>query len=115
MYTQNISVFAAEEVYYFLFDPKQGVLYNVYTNADGRRVCVMRNVVELKALMEKANDYWIAENPNVGNNAWERAAYFLGNGFVLYPPHMPQRYLNYRTLYNHIKTSAVSDFRYRPL
>jgi len=39
----------------------------------------MRNVVELKALMEKVNDYWIAENPDVGDNAWERAAYFLGN------------------------------------
>ena len=34
---------------------------------------------ELCALMEKVNDYWIGQNPEAGDCAWERAAYFLGN------------------------------------
>ena len=54
----------------------------------------MRNVVELKALMEKVNDYWIAENPDVGDNAWERAAYFLGN-IAAYDVLKKQQYLDY--------------------
>lgn len=39
----------------------------------------MRKADEIKALMEKVNDYWIAKNPEPGNCDWERAAYFLGN------------------------------------
>lgn len=39
----------------------------------------MRETNEIKALMEKVNDYWIAQNPEPGNCDWERAAYFLGN------------------------------------
>ncbi len=39
----------------------------------------MRTVYEIKTLMEKVNDYWIEENPDVGICAWERAAYFRGN------------------------------------
>ena len=34
---------------------------------------------EIKALAEKVNDYWIGQNPDVGDCAWERATYFLGN------------------------------------
>lgn len=34
---------------------------------------------ELCALMERVNDYWIGQNPETGDCAWERAAYFLGN------------------------------------
>ena len=54
----------------------------------------MRNIVELKALMEKVNDYWIAQNPDVGDNAWERAAYFLGN-MAAYDVLKKQQYLDY--------------------
>lgn len=39
----------------------------------------MRTVEEIKTLMEKVNDYWIAQNPEAGDCAWERAAYFLGD------------------------------------
>ena len=34
---------------------------------------------ELCTLMERVNDYWIGQNPETGDCAWERAAYFLGN------------------------------------
>lgn len=54
----------------------------------------MRTVEELKGLMEKVNDYWIDQNPDVGNCAWERAAYFLGN-MAAYEVLKKQRYLDY--------------------
>lgn len=34
---------------------------------------------EIKSLMEKVNDYWISKNPESGDCAWERGAYFIGN------------------------------------
>ena len=37
------------------------------------------NKVDIIKLAEKINDYWIKQNPDVGNCAWERAAYFLGD------------------------------------
>lgn len=33
---------------------------------------------ELCALMERVNDYWIGQNLETGDCAWERAAYFWG-------------------------------------
>ena len=36
----------------------------------------MRSIADLKERMERVNDYWIAQNPEPGNCAWERAAYF---------------------------------------
>ena len=38
----------------------------------------MMTVEQLRAQMELVNDYWMAQNPDVGDCAWERAAYFRG-------------------------------------
>jgi len=54
----------------------------------------MRTVEELKELIEKVNDYWISQNPDVGDCAWERAAYFLGD-MAAYKVLGKQRYLDY--------------------
>ncbi len=54
----------------------------------------MRTVEELKYLMEKVNNYWIAENPDTGICAWERAAYFRGN-MDAYEILGKQEYLDY--------------------
>ena len=45
----------------------------------GRECDMEKTEKEICALMEKVNDYWIAQNPETGDCAWERAAYFLGN------------------------------------
>lgn len=54
----------------------------------------MRRVEDLEVLMEKVNDYWISQNPEVGDCSWERAAYFLGN-VAAYEVLGKQRYLDY--------------------
>ena len=54
----------------------------------------MRSIADLKERMERVNDYWIAQNPEPGNCAWERAAYFLGNMAAIEVLKKP-RYLEY--------------------
>jgi len=49
---------------------------------------------EIKSLMEKVNDYWISKNPESGNCAWERGAYFIGN-MEAYRVLGKQEYLDY--------------------
>lgn len=39
----------------------------------------MMKKAELQALAEKVNDYWIGRHPAVGDCAWERGTYMLGN------------------------------------
>lgn len=77
---------------------------------------LIMNTNELKALMEKVNDYWIGQNPDVGDCAWERAAYFLGN-MAAYEMTGKQEYLDYAAewakanewkVYNGEKTNADS-------
>lgn len=38
----------------------------------------MMTVEQLRTQMELVNDYWMAQHPDVGDCAWERAAYFRG-------------------------------------
>lgn len=54
----------------------------------------MRKQEELRILMEKVNDYWIAANPEPGDCDWERAAYFLGD-LAAYEMIGKQSYLDY--------------------
>nr|WP_296438629.1 glycoside hydrolase family 88 protein [uncultured Acetatifactor sp.] len=54
----------------------------------------MISIADLKERMERVNDYWIAQNPEPGNCAWERAAYFLGNMAAIEVLKKP-RYLEY--------------------
>ena len=54
----------------------------------------MRSIQELKDLMEKVNDYWIGQNPDVGNCGWQRAAYFLGD-MAAYEILKKKEYLDY--------------------
>lgn len=54
------------------------------------------NKNELLKLMEKVNDCHIANNPDVGDCAWERAAYFLGD-MAAYEMTGKQEYLDYAT------------------
>ena len=39
----------------------------------------MMSKQEIIQLAEKVNDYWLTKNPDVGNCAWERGAYMIGN------------------------------------
>lgn len=39
----------------------------------------MLNAQEIKERMEQVNDYWIGQTPDLGDCAWERAAYYLGD------------------------------------
>lgn len=53
---------------------------------------------KLRQLAEKVNDYWIGRNPAVGNCAWERGAYMLGN-IAAYEMTGRQDYLDYALLW----------------
>ena len=52
------------------------------------------NKSELLSLMEKINDYWIGQNPESGDNHWERGAYFIGD-IEAYKLTGKKEYLNY--------------------
>lgn len=52
------------------------------------------NNAEIKKLMEKVNDYWIKRNPESGDCAWERGAYFIGD-LEAYRVTAKTEYLNY--------------------
>ncbi|MEG1776226.1 MAG: glycoside hydrolase family 88 protein [Clostridia bacterium] len=39
----------------------------------------MKTPEQIKWLMEKVNDHWLAQKPDPGDCAWERGAYFLGD------------------------------------
>ncbi|MCI9337841.1 MAG: hypothetical protein HFH93_09930 [Lachnospiraceae bacterium] len=54
----------------------------------------MISISDLKKRMERVNDYWIEQNPEPGDCAWERAAYFLGNTVAIEVLGKP-RYLEY--------------------
>jgi unsaturated rhamnogalacturonyl hydrolase len=49
---------------------------------------------DICAAVRKVNDYWIAANPDPGNNQWARATYFSGN-MAAYRMTEEPRYLDY--------------------
>jgi len=53
---------------------------------------------EVISKMKLANDYWISQNSNPGNNQWARAVYFTGNMdfYKIYPK---ETYLQYANLW----------------
>ena len=74
---------------------------------------------EIIQLAEKVNDYWLTKNPDVGNCAWERGAYMIGN-IAAYEIAGKSGYLDYAlrwadangwaffTTMRRIKTSALT-------
>ena len=58
----------------------------------------MMKKAELQALAEKVNDYWIGRHPAVGDCAWERGTYMLGN-IAAYELTGRKSYLDYALLW----------------
>lgn len=54
----------------------------------------METKSEILQKVRKVNDYWLAQNPEVGNCAWERGAYFLGD-IAAWEMTGEKRYLDY--------------------
>lgn len=55
---------------------------------------VLPTASEIVSTMKLVDDYWIANNPSPGNQAWNRAVYFMGN-MAMYYTSQDQKYLNY--------------------
>ena len=53
---------------------------------------------EVVSKMKLANDYWISQNSNPGNNQWARAVYFTGN-MDFYKAYPKEAYLQYANLW----------------
>ena len=66
----------------------------------------MISIQDLKKSMERVNDYWIGQNPQTGDCAWERAAYFLGNTAAYEVLKKPQ-YLEYA-----VKWANANDWNF---
>ena len=49
---------------------------------------------EIVSKMALVNDYWINENPGLGDNKWARAVYYIGN-MAMYDVYPDTKYYNY--------------------
>ncbi len=52
------------------------------------------NKSEIVSKMALVNDYWINENPDLGDNEWARAVYYIGN-MAMYDVYQDAKYYNY--------------------
>lgn len=73
---------------------KFGFLFVLFISTQFGYTQTLPEKSEIIQQMKKVNDYWMATNPNPGNNQWARSAYFTGcmDFYKVYPS---EKYLNY--------------------
>jgi len=66
-------------------------LFASFTTQDAK---ALPNKSEIVSKMVLVNDYWINGNPDLGDNKWARAVYFIGN-MAMYDMYPDSKYYNY--------------------
>ncbi len=66
----------------------------LFTSFITQEAKALPNKSEIVSKMALVNDYWINENPDLGDNEWARAVYYIGN-MAMYDVYPDTKYYNY--------------------